>query len=98
MPNISEKMYEKIEIETILDNDGILWLNKKHIEEGLDCKNLREITTKYHPDHRKHKYELVGEPKKWCNRIFKEEKLAIKVIMDSRTTLAQKFRTRSRFT
>ena len=64
MPNISEKMYEKIEIETILDNDGILWLNKKHIEEGLDCKNLREIKTKYHSDHRKHKYKLVEEPKK----------------------------------
>ena len=64
MPNISKKTQEKIEIETILDNDGILWLNKKHIEEGLYCKNLREITTKYHPDHRKHKYELVGEPKK----------------------------------
>ena len=25
------------------DNDGILWLNGKHTEEGLDHKSLREI-------------------------------------------------------
>ena len=75
---------KKTGIETILGNDGILQLNKKHIEEGLD--------------HRKHKYELVEEPKKQYNRISIYKKLAIKVIMDSRTTSAQKFRTRSRFT
>ena len=74
---------KKIGIETILGNDGILRLNKKHIEEGLD--------------HRKHKYELVEEPKKQCNRISIHKKLAIRVVMDSRTTSAQKFRTRSRF-
>ena len=74
---------KKIGIETILGNDGILRLNKKHIEEGLD--------------HRKHKYELVEEPKKQCNRISIHKKLAIRVVMDSRATSAQKFRTRSRF-
>ena len=41
-----------------------MWLNEKHIEQGLDHKNLREITTKYHSDNRKHRYELVDEPKK----------------------------------
>ena len=66
-------------------------LNEKHIEVGLDHKNLREITIKYHSDHRKHRYELVEEPKKQCNRIFIDEKLAIKVIMHCRTT--HKFRT-----
>ena len=30
------------------DNDGILWLKEKHIEEGVDQKHLREITIKYH--------------------------------------------------
>ena len=39
--------------------DGILWLNEKHIE-GLDHKNLREITTKYNLNHRKHRYELAA--------------------------------------
>ena len=28
-------MYERNGIETIVDNVGILWLNEKHIEDGL---------------------------------------------------------------
>ena len=51
-------------------------------EEGLDHKNLREITTKNHSDYRKNRYRLVEVPKKQCNRIFIDEQLAIKVIMD----------------
>ena len=39
----------------------------KNIEEGLDHKNLREITRTYNSNHRKHRCELV-EPK--VNRIF----------------------------
>ena len=74
-----------------------MWLNEKNIEEGLDDKNLREITTKYNSNHRKHRYEPVEEPKKQGNRIFIKEKLAIKVIMDCRTTLAHEFRTRLGF-
>ena len=62
--DISRKTYEWNDIETKVDNDGILWLNEKHIEEGLGHKNLEEITTKYHLDHRKHRYELVTKPKK----------------------------------
>ena len=33
---ISRKTYERNGIETIVDNDGILWLNEKHTEEELD--------------------------------------------------------------
>ena len=40
MTDISRKTYERNGIETIVDNDGILWLNEKHIEERLDSKNL----------------------------------------------------------
>ena len=80
-----------------VDNDGKLWLNEKHIEEGLDRKNLREIPIKYHSDHKKHRCDLVEEPKKEVNRIFTDEKLAIKVIMDCRTTSALKFRTKLGF-
>ena len=29
---------------------------KKHIEEGLDHKNLRENATKFNLNHRKHRY------------------------------------------
>ena len=31
-----------------------MWWNKKHIEEGLDHKKLREITMKYDSNNRKH--------------------------------------------
>ena len=72
-------------------------LNEKHIEEGLDHKKLLEITMKYHSDHRKHRYKLAEEPKKQVKRIFIDEKLALKVIMDCRTTSAHKFRTRLGF-
>ena len=74
-----------------------MWLNEKHIEEELDYKNLREITTKYHSNHEKHRYELVDESKNQRNRIFIDEKLAIKMIMDCRTTSAHNFRTRLGF-
>ena len=61
MVNISRKTYERNGRETVVDNDGIFWVNEKDIEEGLDHKNLREITINYHPSHRKHRYELVEE-------------------------------------
>ena len=76
MVDISRKTYERNGIKTIADNDGILWLNEKHIEEGLDHKNLQEITIKYHSDHRKHRYELVEEPKKQANRTFIDKKIS----------------------
>ena len=69
-----------------------MWLNEKHIEEGIDHKNLQEVTTKYHSDHRNHRYELLEKTKKQSNITFIDEKFAIKVIMDCRTT-AHKFRT-----
>ena len=97
MVDISRKAYERNDIEKIVDNDGILWLNEKNIEEGLDHKNLREITTRYHSDNRKHRHELVEQPKKQCNRIFIDEKLAFKVILDCRRTSAHKLRTRLGF-
>ena len=38
--DIKRKMYEKSDVETIVDTDEILWLNERHIEEGVDHKNL----------------------------------------------------------
>ena len=96
MVNISRKT-SKNGIETIVDNDGILWLNEKHVEEGLDHKNLRATTLKELSDHRKSIYQLVDKPKKQPNRIFIDKKLATKVIMDGRTTAVHKFRTRLGF-
>ena len=68
----------------------------KNIEERLDHKNLREII-KY-SDQRRQRYELVDEPNKQSNIIFIDERLAIKVIMECKTTSAHKYRTRLRFT
>ena len=70
-----------------------MWLNEKHIEKKLDHKKLQEITIKYHSDHRKHRYELEDKAKTW-NRIFRDKKLTVKVIMDCRKTSPNKFRAR----
>ena len=82
MVDIRRETYKKNGLETIVDNDGILWLNGKHIEEELDHKNLRAITLKYLSNHRKHIYEPVDKPEKQANRICIDKKLALKVIMD----------------
>ena len=50
MVDISRETHEWNGIETIADNDAILCLNEKHIEEGLGYKRLREIAIKYHSD------------------------------------------------
>ena len=77
---------------TIVDNNKILWLNKKHIEDGQSINISKKLII-----HRKNRYKLVDQPKKQCNRIFIDEKLAIKVIMDFKTTLAHIFRARLGF-
>ena len=38
MVRISRKTYKRNDIETIVDKDGILWLNEKHTEERLIIK------------------------------------------------------------
>ena len=55
---------------------------------------MREITTKYYSDQRKHSYSLEEEPKKQSNKISVDKKFAVKVIRDYRTTSAHEFRTR----
>ena len=52
MVDISRKKYERNGIKTMVCNDGILWLNEKHIE-GLDHKKLQVTTIKYVLGHRK---------------------------------------------
>ena len=48
MVDISRKTYERNGVETIVDSNGVLWLNEKHIQEELDHKNFRMATVKYH--------------------------------------------------
>ena len=52
MVDISKEKCERNAIEAILDNDRTLWLNKNHIEEGLDHKNSRETILTYLSNHR----------------------------------------------
>ena len=63
MVDISRKTYKRKAVEAKVDMDGVLWLNEKFIEEGLDNKNLQVITVKYPSGYRKRRYELVDEPK-----------------------------------
>lgn len=46
-----------------VDNEAILWLNGKPIEEKLHHKILWQRATKYHSDYVKHRYDLVKEQK-----------------------------------
>ena len=46
MVHNSRKKYERNGIETIVDDDEILWLNEKQIEEGSDHEKLL-VTTIY---------------------------------------------------
>ena len=57
----------------------------------------RNDKKKYNSNHTKNRCELVEKPKKQFNRIFIDKKLAIKLIIDCRTTMGHKFRTRLRF-
>ena len=70
MVNIDKETYENNNIEAIVDDIDMLWLNEKHIEEKLGHKNLLVITNKYHQVYKKHRHELVNEPKKQPNWSF----------------------------
>ena len=72
--------------------DGTKWLNVKHMKSGLDHVNVQPIARKYLSKYRKHRYELVDEPKKTTNQNFLYENLAIKIIMNYRTE-SRDFRT-----
>lgn len=52
MVGISRKRYKRKDVKIILDGNGTLWLNEKHIGERLGHKNLRSTTVKYHSDHK----------------------------------------------
>ena len=70
MVDIRRETYERNDVETVVNNYGILQLNEKHLEERLDHKNLRETTVKCRSDHEKHRYELFDKPKKQPKIIF----------------------------
>ena len=85
MVNINKKTYENNSIESIIDGIGTLWLNENHIKEKLGHKNLPAITNKYDQMYKKHRHELVNNPKKQSNRRFSRSDLALEIIMNCRT-------------
>ena len=43
MVDISTKTNERNDIGTVEDSDEIIWLNKKHTDEGLDHKDWQSL-------------------------------------------------------
>ena len=86
-----QRTYENNNIEVIVDDNGTLWLNQKHIEEKLGHKNLTVITNRYDLIYRNHRYELV-EPKKQPSRIYLLDKLAKILIMERKTDKSCNFK------
>ena len=68
---LAKKTYENNDTGVIVDRIGTLWLNEKHVEKKLGDRNLQVITNKYDPVYKKHRYELVDNPKKQPDKIFK---------------------------
>ena len=52
-----------------------MWLNEKHVEEGLDHKYFQEMKRKYNSNHKNHSYKLVEEPKKQVNKSYIDKKI-----------------------
>ena len=85
MINFDKGTYEHNGIETIKDDTATLWSNENHMEEKLGHKHLPAIINKFYQMYKKHRNELVYNPKKQSNRRFLHSNLALKVIMDCRT-------------
>ena len=52
MDVITQEICKNNDIALIVDENGILWLHEKHIEEKLDHKCLWAITRKYPSEYR----------------------------------------------
>ena len=64
MISLPKKHKKSNDIEVIVGNNCILWLNEKHIEEKLNSTSLSVITRKYCSYYRKHRFQLVNKKKK----------------------------------
>ena len=61
-------------------NNRYFWLNENHIEIKICHSNLPVVTNKYDLEYKKHRYELVDEPKYQPFRRFIRNDLAEKLI------------------
>ena len=90
MVNITKEKYENNDIEVITDEFGKLSLNERHVQEKLGHKNLPALTNKYDEKYKKCRYEL-NELTKQPHRRFIHNELALKIIMDCRTSRILRF-------
>ena len=67
-----------------------------HCRLGFDYKIFWMTAVKFFSANRKHRHEILDEPKKQPNIIFIDKELTTKVILDCRTTTAHNSRTRTR--
>ena len=65
--DITKETYENKDIEMIVYDNYTLWLKEQHIEDKLGHKTVPVITNKYHPVHKKHRYEIVEQQRFLCN-------------------------------
>ena len=79
MADENRKTSEKNSVETIVDINCVLWFNKKHIEEGLDHKNLRVTTVKYFWEHRNDKFRARLGFKQYDVILTKEQSVPMKI-------------------
>ena len=53
--------YERNDVETIVDSNGILPMNEKPTEQGFDYIKLQVTSIKYLSDHRKHMNQKINQ-------------------------------------
>ena len=93
---ISRKRWRKNGVEVIVFNSK-MWLNEKHVEEQLEHSNLAAVANQYSSELIKRRQELQNCGKYQPCRRFLEERFAMQVIIDCRTTPAVNFNTRLGF-
>ena len=65
MVNISKETNKRNSIETIIDSNKTMWFNEDNIEEKLNHKYLRMVTSKKIRNRiKKHRCRIVDESKK----------------------------------
>ena len=97
MANITRETYENSCIEVITDEFDELWLNERHVQKQLGRKNLPALTNQYPKEYKKQRSELNRSTEQ-SNRRFIHVKLALKIIMNSRTDDSCKLKRKLGFT
>ena len=96
MVKITKEKWEESDVEVTVFNRK-KWLNETNIKGQLKRSNLTVVTLQYPLKYRKQRQELQNCGNHQPCRIFLKESLAVRIIMDYRTTPALNFRTKLGF-